>query len=108
MFVIDVVAGFLGAFLLFGPAVFAGLQVFPNESPVRYPEATATALVALVLGGTVDALLGWIPVVGVLLSPLVWILVVKRFARTSWPAGFLVGLAGWTLSKLLYAGLPGA
>ncbi len=107
MFVIDVLAGFVGAFLLFGPAVFAGLQVFPDEPPVRYPEAAATALVGVFLGGLVDVLLGWIPAVGGLLSPLVWVAVVKRFAGTSWLAAIVVGLATWALSALLFAGLPG-
>ena len=107
VFVIDVVIGFLAAFLLFGPAIYAGVHVLPEEEPVDYPVAAATAVVAVLAAGAVDALLGWVPVVGLLLSPIVWSVIVKRFLRTSWYAGLLVGFATWGLSRLLYAGLPG-
>ena len=106
MFVIDVLAGFLGAFLLFGPAIYAGLQLLPDEASVDYPVAAATALVGMLVAGVVDGLLGWLPVVGVVLSPLVWSAAVKRFGRASWPASLAVGFATWALSVLFYAGIP--
>lgn len=107
MFLIDVLAGFVGAFLLFGPAIYAGLQLLPDEPPVEYPVAAATALVGVLIGGLVDVLLGWLPVVGVVLAPLAWSAVVRRFGRASWPASLAVGFATWALSRLLYAGLSG-
>lgn len=107
MFVIHVLAGFAGAFLLFGPAIYAGLELLPDEAPVGYPVAAATALVGVLVAGLVDGLLGWLPVVGVALSPLAWSAVVRQFARASWPASLAVGFATWALSRLLYAGLSG-
>lgn len=107
MFVIDVLAGLFGAFLLFGPAIYAGLQLLPGEEPIEYPVAASTALVAILIAGLIDGLLGWIPVIGFLLSPLAWSAVVKRFGQASWPASLAVGFATWALSRLLYAGLSG-
>lgn len=107
MYLIDVLAGFVAAFLLFGPAIHAGLQLLPDEPAVEYPVAAATALVGVLVGGLVDGLLGWLPVVGILLAPLAWSAVVRRFAGASWPASVAVGFATWALSRLLYAGLSG-
>lgn len=107
MFLVNLVAGVVASFLLFGPAVYAGLDVLPGEEPVEYPVAATTAIVAVALAGLVDALLGWLPAIGVLLSPLVWVVVVQRFTDASWPAGAAVGIANWALSVLLYAGLRG-
>ncbi|MCU4800124.1 hypothetical protein OB920_07050 [Halobacteria archaeon HArc-gm2] len=107
MFLIHVVAGFVAAFLLFGPAIYTGLQLLPGEPAVEYPVAAATALVGVLVAGLIDGLLGWLPVVGVLLAPLAWSAVVRRFGRASWPASFAVGFATWALSRLLYAGLSG-
>lgn len=107
MFVLDVIVGFVGAFLLFGPAIYAGLELLPDETAVEYPVAAATALVGVLVAGLVDGLLGWLPVVGIVLAPLAWSAVVRRFARASWPASVAVGCATWALSRLLYAGLSG-
>lgn len=100
---LDLVVGLLAGFVLLGPAIYAGLEVIPEEAPVTYAEATATALVGLVLAGTVDFLLGWIPVLGIVLSPLVWSVVVRHFGDASWPASLAVGFGTWALSKLLFA-----
>ena len=108
VFLVDVLVGFAAAFLLFGPAIYTGLQVIPNEKPVEYPVAAATALLAILVAGFVDGLLGWIPVIGIALSPLAWSAMVKRLTETSWLASLGIGTACWALSKGLYAGLSGA
>ncbi|ACV49050.1 MULTISPECIES: hypothetical protein [Halomicrobium] len=103
MSLVHAVVGLFAGFFLFGPAIYAGLEVIPEAEAVTYPEATATALVGLLLAGTVDFLLGWIPVLGVVLSPLVWSAVVRRFCHTTWPASLAVGFGTWALSTLLFA-----
>ena len=98
MFLVDLLVGVLVSAFVTGPLVYVGLAVRTGTA-VTYAYAVGVALLALVLGGLTTALLGWLPVVGVVLSPLVWSGTVRALTRARWPMALFVGFVAWTLAS---------
>ncbi|MFD1512788.1 hypothetical protein [Halomarina rubra] len=101
MFLVDLLVGLLVSVLLTGPAVYVGLAVRTGTA-VTYAYAVGVALVALVLGGLTTLVFGWLPVVGVVLSPLVWAGTVRALTRAEWPLALLVGFVTWALASTVF------
>lgn len=101
MFLLDLLVGALASTLLTGPLVYVGLAVRTGTA-VTYAYAVGVALVALTLGGLTTALLGWVPVVGGVLSPLVWSGTVRALTRAEWPTALLVGFLAWTVASTAF------
>jgi len=100
---VDVVAGVVGAVMVLGPILTAVFQTDYFERGSEFPGAVAIALAGLFVGGFVDLVVGWIPVVGRLVSPFAWAYVVKHAAGGDWPGSLLVGFVAWALSVGFYA-----
>ncbi|MWG33029.1 hypothetical protein [Halomarina oriensis] len=101
MLLLDLFVGLLVSTLLTGPVVYVGLAVRTGTA-VTYGYAVAVALLALVLGGLTTVLLGWLPVVGVVLSPLVWAGTVRSLTRAEWPMALFVGFVAWALASTVF------
>ncbi|KTG07616.1 hypothetical protein AUR64_02855 [Haloprofundus marisrubri] len=105
MILFNLVVGFVASFLVVAPVVHVGLQLRPGSLQPTYEDAALTAVLGVLLGGLVTLLLGWIPVVGPLFSPAVWVAVVKRVTESDWLVAVLVGGISWALTVVLFAGV---
>jgi hypothetical protein len=88
----------LVTFLVATPVVLYGSRIIPDGHQLTPPGSIAVVGVGVFTAGIVDTLFGGVPVIGVLLSPLIWALVVKHLARTEWLGGLLLGGAAWGVS----------
>lgn len=97
----DLVVGLLAALVLVGPAI---RLLLPAGAAVEgYPGAVGVALAGLLAAGLTGALLGWLPLLGAVLSPLAWTVVVRWLCRTDWPTALGIGAVAWLLSAAVYA-----
>jgi hypothetical protein len=101
MLLLDLLVGLLVSALLTGPLLYAALATHTG-TVVTYPYAAGVALLALVLGGLTTAVLGWVPVVGAVLSPLVWSGTVRALTRARWSTALLVGFLAWALASTAF------
>ncbi|WP_224270852.1 hypothetical protein [Haloprofundus salinisoli] len=105
MFLLNVVVGFVASFLVVAPIIHISLHLRPGSFQSTYEDAALTAVLGILLGGLVSLLFGWIPLVGPLLSPAVWVVVVKRVTDPDWHVAALVGGLSWALTVVLFAGV---
>lgn len=86
------------------PAVYLGVPLSPADEPIPYREAVAVALLGVTLSGAAAALLGWLPIVGLLVAPAVWVGVVKRYCPVDWGVAAVVGGVSWAMPVVLLTG----
>lgn len=99
---VDLVGAVVAAVVFLGPILSFVFGTDYFERGGELPGAVAIALAGLFVGGFVDVLVGWIPIVGRYLSPLAWAYVVKYGAGGDWPGSLLVGFLAWALSVGFY------
>lgn len=106
-----ILLGLLVLSLVTAPAIYLGLTRLALEKRVDYDEDIAYHQVGVitVLGTSawalVNAFFGWIPLIGLILPPLVWIVVIEWYTASDWTVATMVGLLVWALSALAYHGV---
>lgn len=107
---VTAILGVLALILVTTPAVYFGLSFLADEDAVAYGgrvtfhRAVAIAVLGTLVWATLHVFFGWIPVVGLLLPPLAWIGVLKRYTESDWPTAVVVGIIAWAPSALAYRG----
>ncbi|WP_436931961.1 hypothetical protein [Halosimplex halobium] len=98
-----VVGGLVAAVVLVAPLVHAALGTDRFDRRPSFAVAVTVALTAVFVGGAVDLLVGWVPVVGRFLSPLAWAYVLRHLGESDWPPALFVGAVGWLLTVVFAA-----
>ena len=93
--------------LVIPPILYYGMRRLTPTERVNEKKAVVVAFLGIVVTGGLDFLLGWLPVVGVVVAPLAWICAVKGFYQTSWPSAAAIGLSSWALPVLVVRFLVG-
>ena len=106
-----VLLGALAVIVVTTPAIYFGLSYLADEEAVAYAErvtyhrSVAIAVLGTIIWATLHVFFGWIPIVGLLLPPLAWIGVLKRYTASDWPTAVVVGVIAWAPSALAYRGV---
>ena len=95
--VIGIVAG--------GLTIYIGLPLGASRTKPTIEEAFVTAGVGAVLSVAVSLLLGWIPIIGVLLPLAAWIGVVGHRTAARPATTVAVGLVTWAVTLIITTGL---
>lgn len=95
------VGAIVAAVVFVAPVVHAALRTASFDRPASFPLAVAIAVTGVFVGGSVDLLVGWLPLVGPFLSPFAWAYVVKNAGRSDWPSALFLGALAW-LSTLVF------
>jgi hypothetical protein len=103
MIVADLFAAAVVAPLLVAPVLFLLVPRSAAGGRASYPETVGVALAGLLGGGIANALLGWLPVVGVFAAPLAWVGVLRVARRADLPTTVGVGFLAWAVSTVAYA-----
>ena len=93
--------------LVVPPVLYYGMRHLTSAEQVSIKKAAVVAFLGIVVTGGLEFLLGWLPVVGVLVAPLAWIGVVRGFYQTSWPHAAAIGLSSWALPVFVVRLLAG-
>lgn len=107
---VTAVLGVLALILVTTPAIYFGLSYLADEAAVAYAErvtyhrAVALAILGTLVWATLHVFFSWIPVIGLILPPLAWIGVLKRYTACDWPTAIIVGIIAWVPSALAYRG----
>lgn len=83
--------------ILIPPLIYFGVPQSALDGSVTARETVAVTLVGIVVSGLVDFLFGWVPGIGWLFAPLVWIGVIKYLCPVEWPAAAGIGILSWGL-----------
>lgn len=108
---IAAILGVVAVLVVTAPGIYFGLsylaveQVTSHEQAVTPYRAIAIAVLGTFVWAIIHVFFGWIPVIGLALPPLAWIVIVKRYTPTDWPAAVVVGLLAWIPSGLAYRGV---
>lgn len=103
MLVADLVAGVLLATLLVGPLVHFLVPRGPNGARTGVPESVGVALGGLAVGGLVNVLFGWIPLLGAFAAPVAWVGVIRWSRTVDWPTAVGVGFLSWAIATVTLA-----
>lgn len=107
----SVVLGLIALLSVTVPVIYFGVSHLTNnelvacDSKITYQRSVMIAAVGTATWGLLHIFFGWIPLIGVFLSPLAWIYVLKRFTTIDWPIATVIGVSTWALSSLAYQGL---
>ena len=93
--------------LVIPPIVYYGVRYIASAEQVSSKKAVVVAFLGIVVTGGLEFLLGWLPVVGVVVAPLAWIGVIRGLYQTSWPTAAVIGLSSWALPVLVVRFLAG-
>ena len=93
--------------LVIPPVIYYGTRRIAPAKQVSFKKAVVVAFLGIVVTGGLEFLLGWLPVVGVVVAPLAWIGVIRGFYQTSWPTAAAIGLSSWALPVLVVRFLAG-
>jgi hypothetical protein len=93
--------------LVIPPILYYGVRCITPAEQVSIKKAVVVAFLGIILTGGLESLVGWLPVVGVLVAPLAWIGVVRGFYSTSWPIAAALGMSSWALPVLMVRFLGG-
>ena len=103
-------AAFLSLFvglLVIPPVIYYGVRHITSAEQVSVKKAVVVAFLGIVVTGGLEFLLGWLPVVGVVVAPLAWIGMIRGLYSTSWPTAAAIGLSSWALPVLVVRFLAG-
>lgn len=89
------------------PVIYYGVQRLTPAEQVSAKKTVVVAFLGTVITGGLAFLLGWLPVVGVVVAPLAWICVVKGCYQTTWPTAAVIGLPSWALPVFVVRFLAG-
>lgn len=81
--------------------LYFGVPLGTTGRSLDWHESVSVALVGVFLSGLAALLLGWIPVLGVLFAPLVWVGVVGYFCPVTWPAATAIALVAWAIPAVV-------
>jgi hypothetical protein len=98
---IDSVVGFVVSLLVGGFGIYVGARVVVGEND--YEHALVTALVGAVVWAVVGLFLGWIPLVGVVLTLVAYVGVVNWRYPGGWVAAAGIALVAWVASLVVLA-----
>ncbi|WP_318569002.1 hypothetical protein [Salinigranum marinum] len=101
MALLDSLVGFVVSLLVGGFGIYVGARVVVDEAD--FGHAVVTALVGAVVWAVVGLFLGWIPLVGVLLTLAAYVAVVNWRYPGGWGAAVGIGLVAWVASLVVIA-----
>jgi hypothetical protein len=101
MGIIDSLVGFVVSLLVGGFGIYVGGRVVVGEGDFEH--AVVTALVGAVVWAVVGLFLGWIPLVGLLLTLGAYVAVVNWRYPGGWVAAAGIALVAWVASLLVLA-----
>ena len=87
-----------------GVAVYIGVPLGANRAKPDMRTAFTTAGLGAALSALLTLLFGWIPIVGLLLSPAAWIGVVGHRTGATPPVAVGCGLVAWAVTFVVAAG----
>ncbi|WP_255170425.1 hypothetical protein [Natrononativus amylolyticus] len=103
MAVADAVLIFLLSLLVGTVAILAGARLIV-DSEADFANATLTALVGAIVWAASSLLVGWIPIVGVLLMLVAWIGVINWRYPGGWGTAVGIGFVAWVVAvAIVYA-----
>jgi hypothetical protein len=103
MGLIDSLVGFVVSLLVGGFGIYVGARVVVGDSD--YGHAVVTALVGAVVWAVVSLLLGWLPLVGLLLTLAAYVAVVNWRYPGGWVEAAGIALVAWVASLVAIAAL---
>lgn len=101
MGIIDSVVGFVVSLLVGGFGIYVGARFVVDESD--YGHAVVTALIGAVVWAVVGLFLGWIPLLGVVLTLVAYIAVVNWRYPGGWVEAAGIALVAWAASLVALA-----
>jgi hypothetical protein len=101
MGLVDSVVGFVVSLLVGGFGIYVGARFVVGERD--YGHAVVTALVGAVVWAVVGLFLGWVPLVGVLLTLLAYVAVVNWRYPGGWVEAAGIALVAWAASLVTLA-----
>ncbi|WP_216824736.1 hypothetical protein [Salinigranum rubrum] len=101
MGIVDSVVGFVVSLLVGGFGIYVGARFVVDERD--YSHAVVTALIGAVVWAVVGLFLGWIPLLGVLLTLLAYIAVVNWRYPGGWVEAAGIALVAWVASLVTLA-----
>lgn len=104
MAVLDTAVIFLISLLVGAAGIYAGV-VLVADRDVSLLNAAFTALLGAIAWGLVSYFLGWIPLLGALLTLVVWIAVINWRYPGGWGTAIGIGLVAWLVAGAVLYGL---
>ncbi|WP_380677985.1 hypothetical protein [Salinigranum sp. GCM10025319] len=101
MALIDSVVGFVVSLLVGGFGIYVGARVIVGEGD--YERAVVTALVGAIVWAVVGFFLGWIPLLGPLLTLAAYVAVVNWRYPGGWISAAGIALVAWIASLVVLA-----
>jgi hypothetical protein len=101
MGIVDSVIGFVVSLLVGGFGIYVGARFVVDERD--YGHAVVTALIGAVVWAVVGLFLGWIPLLGLLLTLLAYIAVVNWRYPGGWVQAAGIALVAWVASLVTLA-----
>lgn len=93
MALIDTIAIFLVNLVIGGIGIYAGATLVTGEEDFGY--AIMTALLGAIVWAVVSFLVGWIVILGPILTLLAWIWVINSRYEGGWVNAALIGIFAW-------------
>lgn len=83
--------------------IYAGVQLVADRD-IGFANAAVTALIGAVVWGVVSFFVGWIPLLGALLTLIAWVGIINWRYPGGWGTAASVGLVAWLIAVgVLYA-----
>lgn len=103
MAIVDTVIIFLISLIVGAVGIYAGTHLVADQD-VGFADAAVTALLGAIIWGVVSFFVGWIPLLGAILTLLAWIGVINLRYPGGWGTAAGIGFVAWIVaSALLYA-----
>lgn len=101
--VLDTLIVFVVSLLVGSLGIYVGVSLATEEA-IGFGGAALTALLGSLVWGIVSFFVGWIPLVGALLTLLAWIGVINLRHSGGWGTAAVIGLVAWAVAvAVLYA-----
>lgn len=101
--VLDTIIVFVVSLLVGSLGIYVGVSLATNEA-IGFGGAAVTALLGALAWGIVSFFVGWIPLIGALLTLLAWIGVINFRHSGGWGTAVVIGLVAWLVAvAVLYA-----
>ena len=104
MAVIDTAVIFLISLVVGAAGIYVGVMLVADRD-VGFLNAVITALLGAIAWGAVSYFLGWIPLLGALLTLVVWIGVINWRYPGGWGTAIGIGLVAWFVAGAILYGL---
>lgn len=101
--VLDTIIVFVVSLLVGSLGIYVGVSLATNEA-IGFGGAALTALLGALAWGVVSFFVGWLPLVGALLTLVAWIGAINLRHSGGWGTAALIGFVAWAVaSGVLYA-----